>query len=156
MNRERSPIHDPLLGSRGWLILLALTTLLFVACDDSSPTAPQNQDPEEVATVTETFSGMLNLGDRIDHGFVTVAFGSTRMTVTALAPLATLTVGLGIGTIDAENQTCTIFAQDTTVRVGETLRADGLSPGSYCARIFDVGNIFEDVTVEYTLEVEHP
>ena len=94
-------------------------------------------------------------GGSSEHVFTVQQTGSAEMTITALEPLATLTVGLGIGNV-GDDATCILFAQDNSVRVGETLRASGLTPANYCVRISDVGNIFEGVTVDYSVDVDHP
>ena len=76
--------------------------LLGIGCnDDDGPTAPTTpEEPEPVPTTTETFMGALALGGSSCHFFEVVQVGPVTMSITALAPLETLTLGLGIGLPD--------------------------------------------------------
>lgn len=135
-----------------WAVLIC-SGLITTACDESSPTSPTTVATTPAETMVESFSGTIALGGASEHNFVISQIGPANMTVTSLAPLATLTVGLGIGTVT--DAVCTLFAEDRSVRVGETLRATDLIPGNYCVRIFDVGNIFEGQSVDYGVDVDH-
>ena len=139
--------------------LVGTLSLWLLACDDSSsPTAPvEEEEVVEVETLTESFSGTLALGETSCHDFSTLQLGDIDMTITSLAPLDTLTVGMGIGTEDSESaEGCAIFASDSSVRVGDVLRSVQLAAGEYCLCVFDVGNIFASETVSYSAEVTHP
>ena len=130
---------------------------LLVACDgSSSPTAPVITAPPPAETVTEMFSGSLELGTTSCHGFSQVALGDVRLTITSLMPLETLTIGMGIGRPDEAVETgCALFASDNSVRLNEVLTSNGNDVGDYCVCLFDVGNIFADQVVSYTVDVEH-
>lgn len=139
-----------------WITRLALSLLLlgFVACDEDDPVAIE--PPELAPRMTETFTGSIEqLGTSV-HLFSIAGRNDTEIKITALEPLNTLTIGLGVGTSDDGGETCALLAQDRSVRVGETLLVSSLAVGSYCVAVFDVGNIFPDQTVDYTIEVLHP
>ena len=51
---------------------------------------------------------------------------------------------------------CTLIAKDSSVKVNDTLLSAGLTAGSYCVEVFDVGNIFPGVTVSYKVDVTPP
>lgn len=139
------------------LSLLALLVAVAVGCDDNNPTAPIIEDAEPVPTVTDTFTGMFGLGETACHTFTSVNPGPAELTITALAPLETLTVGIGIGLDDGDPATaCSYFAADSSVRVNQTLLSQLGSAATYCVCVFDVGNVFPDQTVTYTFTVEHP
>ncbi len=141
------------------IALAAGSTVLFLAaCNDStSPTEPEVEEVVEVATVTETFSGDLDLGEISCHLFVTTQTGDVDMEMTGVAPLATLTLGLGIGLPDENaDGDCALFGLDQSVRLGEILQSASLTTAEYCVCIFDVGNIFATETVTYTVDVKHP
>ena len=137
------------------LVLLVVATL---GCDDNdSPTAPVVEEPAPVPTVTDTYTGELRLGETSCHVFNAVNPGDSQLMIVSLEPLPTLTVGLGLGIDDGDPETaCSFFATDRSVRVGETLLSRLTSTGDHCVCILDVGNIFADQTVIYTLQVEHP
>ena len=132
------------------LTLVTLLLLLGAACNDDNK-------PEPVPTVTETFDGDLALGESSCHFFDVTQPGPVTMSITALAPLETLTLGLGIGLPDDTAETgCGLTVTDTSVRKDESFLASVSLVGQHCVCIFDVGNIFVDQTVTYTLDVDHP
>lgn len=144
-----------------WTVPLTLATwsLTLAACDDStSPTEPTvEEEVVEVARVTETFPGDLELGETSCHDFITAQTGDVDMTISAIAPLETLTVGMGIGTPDAAVEAgCVMFALDSSVRLGEILQSPQLEAAEYCVCVYDVGNIFPSETVTYSVDVTHP
>lgn len=139
-------------------LLLALLALsISIGCSDNdSPTAPV-EEPEPVPMVTDTFGGNLALGETSCHVFTAVNVGNAEMKITELTPLSTLTLGLGLGRDDGDDTTpCSYFASDQSVRIGNTLQSQLIELGDYCVCIFDVGNVFPDQTVAYTIEVVHP
>lgn len=140
-----------------YLVTPLLVVAVAVGCDNDSPTDPVVEEPEPVPTVTDTFTGSFALGEASCHVFTTVNAGPAELTITGLAPLDTLTVGLGIGIDDGDPETaCSYFAVDRSVRVAETLQSQLTAETTYCVCVFDVGNVFPDQTVDYTLDVEHP
>lgn len=145
-------------SSRSWTVALALMVCLTGASckkDKRTPTTPVDTPPPP--TVIEMFSGAIALGETSCNLFEVMETGDVTMKLTELAPLGTLTVGVGVGTEDSSVDTgCSLFASDRSVRVLEKLVSGGLNPGVYCVCVFDVGNIFPDQTVTYTVEVEHP
>lgn len=139
------------------LLLVALAVAAALGCDNDSPTAPVVEEPEEVPTFVDTFTGTLVLGQTSCHRFTAANRGAAEITITGLQPLETLTVGVGIGLDDGDPQTaCPYFALDNSVRVGETLLSQLIDVTDYCVCIFDVGNIFAGQTVTYVFDVEHP
>ena len=139
-------------------LLLAIGLLAALACDSSSPTTPEEveEEPVEVETTTESFSGEFGQNETATHYFTVAETGDLEIQLTALGPLETLTVGVGFGTNDGlDPPSCVLLAEDATVRLGETLLSQALTPFDYCVFIRDVGNVFPGVVVTYTLEVTH-
>ena len=123
--------------------------------DDESPTTPEEEP--DFPRVTESFTGMFGLGGRMEHNFTVENPGDVEMKITSMEPLETLTVGMGIGTVDETlDPPCNIFASDNRVVVNSVLLSAGLAPGEYCVSVGDVGNVFPDQTVTYVVEVTHP
>ncbi len=138
-----------------WLAVLAIVTTAIGCKSDSTPTAPPEM--EQPPRVAERFRGTFGQNEQSEHRFTVTATGNVELKVIKLEPVPTLTVGLGIGRFDATaDPSCSLFASDRRVVVGSTLLSANLAPGEYCVRIFDVGNVFPDATVTYTVEVLHP
>ena len=141
------------------LAIPILAAAVLAGCDDDdAPTEPVEEEPVvTVETTTESFSGSIQQASESCHGFALAEIGDVEMTLTDLQPLTTLTVGLGIGTPDETLETgCSLFGQDSSVRIGETLLSAALAATDYCVCVSDVGNIFPDVTVTYAIDVTHP
>ena len=141
------------------LATLIFLLLLGIGCNNndgpSTPTAPE--EPEPIPTTTDTFMGALGLGGSSCHFFDVAQVGPVTMSITALAPLETLTLGLGLGLPDDTAETgCALIVTDTSVRKDESFLASVTGAGGHCVCVFDVGNIFADQNVTYTLDVEHP
>jgi len=150
-------IHE-LMKKPSALAILVLLLLVGAACNSDNPVAPITPPtPPPVPTTTEMFTGQLALGGVSCHFFEVAQIGAAEMSITSLTPLETLTLGLGVGLPDEAAETgCTLIVTDTSVRKDETFLATLGTLGSNCVCVFDVGNIFEDVTITYTLDIEHP
>jgi hypothetical protein len=139
-------------------LLLALSLAPFaLACNDDSPSEGPTPTPTPPPRVTDTFSGSFGQNGASSHSFTVGQTGNVEVKLTAMAPLATLAVGMGVGTVDSTlTPPCSNFAEDTNVRVNETLLTSDLSAGTYCVKVRDTGNVFPGVTVDYTVTVTHP
>ena len=132
--------------------------LLLLACgDDSTPTEVAVDDVEvEPVVYSQSYSGTLALGSTSCHEFEVLETGDVTITLTALEPLETLTVGMGIGLDDDTLELgCSLFAVDDSVKLSESFLSSSRSPGAYCFCVYDVGNIFPDTTVSYSAQVDH-
>ena len=100
------------------LIMPALFALTSAACGDNlSTTIPTDTTPTE--PTTEKFSGAINPNGGATHTFATTRSGSVTVTLSALSPDNTRTVGLSLGTWNGES--CqTVIARDTTM-VGNSI-----------------------------------
>ena len=143
------------MSKRYFSLLLALLLWgALSACNDNPVAVIETPDPDP--QTTEMFTGTFEqLGNSV-HLFTVAGLNNTEITITDLQPLATLTVGLGVGTSSDAGVTCSLLAQDRSVRLTETLLLSNLAPAEYCVVVFDVGNVFPDQTVTYTIEVLHP
>jgi hypothetical protein len=140
-------------------LLPALLLLAFAAggCNDDSPSESPAPTPTPPPRTTETFSGTFTQNGSASHEFTVVQAGDVELKLTAMAPLATLAVGMGIGRVDSTvTPPCANFAEDTNVRLDETLLSGNLAAGTYCVKVRDTGNVFPGVTVAYTVTVTHP
>ena len=103
------------------------------------------------APVTETFTGTLSSMAADTHSVTMAGDGEIDVTLTALSPQSTITVGLGIG--QSVSGVCQFATYVESARVG-TLLPTALTAGTYCVAIYDVGNI--QGSDSYTLTVTHP
>ena len=134
---------------RTGLSLLVWLTGLVASCGggQDTPTAP-------TPLMTETFSGeLLQLG-LSSHGFVVQKEGDVTVTILAMSPQSTITVGVGIGT-SPDGFTCTLVAVNNSMRLGGSATGR-FAPSVYCVAIFDVGNLLTQDPLAYTLQVVHP
>ena len=139
-----------------WLAVVALIAI-GIGCSDDDPIPTEPEAPVEPPRVTETFTGMFGQDEVSDNQFTVTETGAVDMRITELQPVETLTVGLGIGNWDESmDPPCQVFAADARVVVDALLVSQGVEPGEYCVQVRDVGNVFPDATVTYTVEVTHP
>ncbi len=116
---------------------------LAAACGSStSPTAP---------STTQTFTGQLAAHASVVYPFTVAQDGSASLTLTSLAPQATITMGMGIGT-PASGNSCALQTVYEAASVGYTLSGP-ITAGSYCIAFYDVGNVL--ASVSYVLTLTH-
>lgn len=131
-------------------VAVALPLLLAVsACDSVLDDIPTTPDP---VTVTETFTGTININGAATHTFFTSATGTVTATLTSLGENPPEQVGLSVGTFAGSSCSLIITNDKAVVTsvVGGVVTTLG---GSLCVRIYDVGRLTESVS--YEIRVEH-
>lgn len=131
--------------------LLLAATIGVAGCDDASNNPFGPSPPVSPADRTEEFSGTVGLEDSAVHPFPVPSRSNISVTLVTVGPLATLSVGLGVGTWDGE--LCSLIGADNNARQNTALSGQ-VEPGNYCAAIFDNGNFTEPVT--YLIRVQRP
>ena len=132
-------------------VFITVLLVLSGACSGNSESTVTTPTP---VTTTDTFSGTLVQSGAVVHPFTVTAAGSVTISLTEVNPLATLALGVGIGTWDGA--TCSSMTNNTNARVGSAALLGTAGIGSYCVRVYDVGNIAADTSVTYTVQVVHP
>ena len=133
-----------------YLILPALFVLASAACGDNLTTTTPTDTT--TTTVTDTFPGSINPNGGATHTFTTARSGSITVTLTALTPDNTVTVGLSLGTWNGES--CqTVIARDSTM-MGNSIVGTASASGSFCVRVYDVGKL--TASTSYDVQVVHP
>jgi hypothetical protein len=133
------------------LAALLAAAVLLPACGKDNPASSNGTTPSNATRTTETFTGTLTSRSATWHTFTVAANGTVDATLTALEPVATLTVGLGIGTTPTNG--CSVQAWNNAATSG-TVLTGSIIPGTFCVTVYDVGNVTDSVT--YTVTVTHP
>jgi hypothetical protein len=130
-------------------IIFASVVLAGCGSDSTSTTTPST------VTTTDSFSATIGQSGEAVQAFTVSAKGTVTVALTAVAPLSTMSLGVGLGAWDGTN--CgTSFATNKDARAGSTALTGTAAQGSYCIRVYDSGNVPTDYSVTYTIQVVHP
>lgn len=133
------------------LMIVAAAAAATVGCGAAAtPTTPT-----AAATTTEVFSGTLAQLGSATQVFAVSATGTVDITLTSVAPLTTMALGLGIQTSDGTSCLTTI-TQNDNARSGATALKGTVAAGHYCVRLYDSGNIPVSGSADYTIQIVHP
>jgi hypothetical protein len=113
----------------------------------TSPTAP--------VTTTELFSGTLTQLGSATQVFTVAATGTVTISLTSVAPLTTMSLGVGVENSDGTNCLTTI-TQNDNARSGASALTGTVAAGTYCVHLYDSGNIPVSGSADYTVQVVHP
>jgi hypothetical protein len=132
---------------------LFTAAMLAAIAGCSATTAPTT--PTSPATTTETFSGTIAQLGSATQVFTVSATGTVDITVTSVAPLATMAVGVAVQTSDGTSCSNTI-TQNDNARSGATALKGTVAAGKYCVRLYDSGNIPAEGSADFTVQIIHP
>ncbi len=123
------------------------------ACGGSSDT--QSVIAPSGTVVTETFTGVVQVGQQSVNPFNVTTPGTLSVTLVSTSPQTTLTMGLGVGNPGAGGICSFISGGTTTAIAGSTAQLSGTlaASGAYCVSVVDVGNAAGPIT--YTVTVAH-
>lgn len=132
-------------------VVLVLPLVMFAgACSGEIANIPTTPDP---VTVTETFSGTVNINGAATHSFFTGATGTVTATLTSLGENPPAAVGLSMGTFSTTGVCSIVLANDKAVATSVITGTVTTLSGSLCVRIYDVGSL--TASVPYEIKVEH-
>lgn len=147
-------MHQPRYVTRLYAVALAV---LVAGCGNSptSPTTTTTTTTVADPTVNEVFQATVPVGGFSFYSFTVAQNGTVNLTLVEVGGQyvpSTVTVGLGLGVPDGTD--CTVStsantASGTTAQVTATL-----GPGTYCARVYDVGNLFAPAA--FSVAIDHP
>ena len=136
--------------------LAAAVCITAIAC--TSTTAPEEADSGITPLVftTETFAGTLQVGGNNFYSFFVNQAGPVGLTLAAVQTPggAALATPLGIGIGIPSGPGC---ARSTSQTAPPGLAAQltvTLNPGTYCAAVFDSGNLSS--AVNFAMRIRHP
>jgi hypothetical protein len=129
-------------------VLVCALALSAAACgkDSTTPTSPTQ-------FTTEDFADTIAPLGTTTHTFTVKVAGQVTVLLTSVSPLATLAIGVAIGSWDGT--TCTPLAVNINARAGTTAVLTGTAnPGNFCLQVYDSGNLTD--AVAYAVQVTHP
>ena len=132
-------------------LCIAAVAALFgsMACGatPTEPTAPTYE------LKTSTFEGTVTAGGTVAFPFTVVNPGDISVSITALAPVSTITMGLAVGFWDAASTTCAQQLSTSAATLNVVYAASPAAPGEYCVGIFDAGNV--QINTDFVLKVTY-
>jgi hypothetical protein len=136
------------------LALLAVVGLLTAACgnDDAATTPTTPSGPS-----TENFSGTLDVQGSSFYSFTTTTSGQVNITLASLVaarpgPALNNVLGLGVGAPLGTD--CNVTSSVDTAPGLTAQLVTTLPPATYCARVYDVGNL--TASANFTVRIVHP
>lgn len=147
-------LKSPRMSARSLALRVALVVSVGVApaaCgDDDTPTSPTTTTTTTTtptttaaASVTEEFTGTLPVRGARFYSFEVPTNGTVTVSLDRVGGVAgvpsTIWVGIGVGVPEATD--CTTTTSVSTQAGGGPHISTTLAPGTYCARIYDIGNL---------------
>ena len=123
--------------------------LVQTACSQDPITTPTNPG----TSVTESFTGTLTLNGADTIPFSVSRSGSVTASIASLAPVATVTIGLSLGTWNGT--ACSTVISNDSATVGTTVTGAADREGRLCVRVYDAAGTLPQPT-DFTLTVVHP
>ena len=129
--------------------VLAFALVQTACSQDINPLVPTNPG----TPVTETFTGTLTLNGADTIPFSVSRSGSVSAAIASLAPDATITVGLSLGTWNGA--ACSTVISNDSATVGTTVTGAADREGRLCVRVYDAAGSLPQPT-DFQLTVVHP
>jgi hypothetical protein len=140
-------------------ILLLASMAAGAGCnDDNGVTTPSTTTTTTTttATVTETFSGTLNMNGAATYPFTAAAGGTVTATLTSVAPDSTVIIGLSLGSWTGSScQLSSSIANDSATQ-GAVVTGTVTAAAPLCARVYDVGKVTAAQPVSFAVTIVHP
>jgi hypothetical protein len=150
------------LCTRGIVALALAAVMASAGCgDDDSPTAPSTTTPTTPTTtaepsISEEFTGSLPVGGVRYYSFDVTTFGTVNITLDRVGGVAggtaTIWVGVGVGVPEATD--CSTTTSISAQASGGPHISTTLAAGTYCARIYDIGNLA--AAAPFAVTIAHP
>ena len=114
-----------------------------------TPTSPTTASP---APDPSTFASQLVKGGFASRAFTLTNTGTIQITLSSVTP--SVVVGLGVGIPRPDGSACSLSKSVDTTAGSAPQLAVPADPGTYCVKIYDVGQIEDSVT--FAITVTHP
>ena len=142
------------------LIALIAALALSVSCGDETPTSPTDTSTSSstttttaaAPTVSEEFSSVVPVGGSKFYSFTTSTYGTINLTLASVGgSFVPSTVMLGLGLGQPSGTEC-VTTSTVNTAAGSTVQVTGAyNAGVYCARVFDIGNLFAPASFNVTI-----
>lgn len=141
--------------------LLALTAVAVLAagCGKNTPTSPTTTTTPTTAvadpSISETFAGSLPVSGARFYAFEVTAYGTVNVTLDRVgggAVPTTVWIGVGLGVPDGTD--CSTNTSLNTQSGGGPHVSSTLAAGTYCARVYDIGNLAAPAA--FSVTIAHP
>ena len=131
-----------------FLLPLLAAAALTSACGSSNTSTAPTTAPVQI---NETFAGTLTVNGAQTFPFGVQQTGTITATLSALAPDATATIGLALGTWNGTS--CQVIITNDTAALNSVVTGSATGTGNFCARVFDAGKLA--ARTDFTVTVSH-
>ena len=141
----------------GALGVAVLAAALMAACggDNNAPTTPV--EPSGTLTSAQLFEGKLSVGGSAFYSFTTLSEDDASLmlasVMTSSSPGSSSNVALGLAFGSPLGEDCVITTAVVTSASLSAQLVNKLKAGTYCARVYDVGNL--KVPVSFAVRIVH-
>jgi len=140
---------------------LILTLLTTFGCRGDTPTSPTTTTTTTTTTTaaspiySEEFIDILSVSGSVFYSFTVTQYGTVNISLTSVSGAfvpSTVTLGLGLGTPEAEGCSTT---SNVSTQSGAGPQLTGVyNPGVYCVKVSDVGNLY--AAARFAVTVAYP
>jgi hypothetical protein len=136
---------------------VAALALLASACGGSDNTAATTPAPSVTGSSTQLFEGKLAVGGSAFYSFTVTTTGNANVmlasvtTTTSPGTESNVILGLALGTPLGTD--CTITSAVPASAALQSPLVNNLTPGIYCARVYDIGNL--KTPVNFAIRIVH-
>jgi hypothetical protein len=129
-----------------WLVWVVALTALGCSENAETPTSPSS------SPATFTFSTTVGSKGWAARSFTTGEAGEIAVTLESVTP--PIRVGFGVGIPRADGGGCNLTTSMESTGEDAAQLAVGAEPGTYCVKVFDIGDVPEHV--RFSATVTHP
>jgi len=137
---------------------LVLTLLTTSGCSGDTPTSPTSTTTTTTTSTlaspvySEDFNDVVSVNGSTFYSFTVTQYGTVNISPTSVSGQfvpSTVTLGLGLGTPEAEG--CSITTNISTASGAGPQLTGAYNPGVYCVKVSDVGNLFSAARFAVTI-----
>ena len=144
-------------ASRGLAFALAATLALTLSACGGSDTSTPTAASADTGPTTQLFEGQLSVGGSAFYSFTVTTTGLANVLLasvsTTTTPGTSSTVVLGLALGMPIGTDCTITNAVPTAAGLTSQMVNSLTPGTYCARVYDIGNLKS--AVNFAIRIVH-
>jgi hypothetical protein len=142
-----------------WMALAGSAVAMAGCSDNASPTSPTDTTPAPTAadpSIDEQFDGTLAVNGASFYSFEVTSYGTVTVTLQNVGGVTgvpeSVWVGIGVGV--PEGTDCSTTTSLNTQAGGGPHLSSVLAAGTYCARVYDIGNLA--AATPFAVRISHP